>query len=146
MFDVDNSFIEQDQVSQEFIYNFNIGDNVAMTTGLFYFSQDVSYGENRFGALFAAAGGGLKTHSEFEHEVRGVYANAEISLSEQWDIDSRRSKSPGKKKTSKSDSLQALWVVWVLPAADPRTCDFNFMDDEDWSNFTYKAGLQISCQ
>jgi iron complex outermembrane recepter protein len=141
LFDVDNTFIEQDQVSQEIIYNVELNDRLELTAGAFYFDQEVEYGENRLGLLFAAAGGSLKTYSVIEHEVRGVYLTANVSLTDQWllSIGGRQS---WEEKDVKIGQFASSLGCMGFTGSDPRTCDFNFMDDEDWSNFTYKLNVQ----
>ena len=141
IFDVNNSFIEQDQISQEFIYNVDLTDSVALSTGLFYFDQEFTYGERRFGALFAAAGGGLQAHAEVEHEVRGIYAQADIDLSEKWILTIGARQSWEKKEANVGQFASSLNCTDVVDT-NPRTCPFNFSDDDDWSSLTSKVGIQ----
>lgn len=143
IFDVNNSFIEQDQISQEFIYNVDLTDTIALSTGAFYFSQEYEYGERRFGALFAAAGGGLQSHAESEHEVRGVYVQTDIDLSEAWTLTLGLRQSWEDKDVSIGQFGSSLSCTDVQDL-DPRTCEYNFFDDEDWSNLTYRAGIQFT--
>ena len=142
IFDVNNSFIEQEQFSQELIFNTSISETVDLTTGFFYFDQEFKYGERRFGALFAALGGGLQAHSSTDHQVAGLFAQADIALSEQWVLTLGGRQSWEEKDTQIGQFGSSL-ACTGLGGTDPRTCPFNFEGEDDWSNFTYKAGIQF---
>ena len=142
IFDVNNSFIEQDQFSQELIYNASLTDSVDLTAGLFYFDQEFTYGERRFGALFAAAGGGLQAHSVTDHQVVGLFAQADFALSEQWILTLGGRQSWEEKDTQIGQFGSSLSCTG-FGGEDPKQCTFNFEGGDDWSNFTYKAGIQF---
>ena len=142
IFDVNNSFIEQEQFSQELIFNTSISETVDLTTGLFYFDQEFNYGERRFGALFAALGGGLQAHSSTDHQVVGIFAQADFAISEQWVLTLGGRQSWEEKETQIGQFGSSL-ACTGFGGTDPRTCPFNFEDKDDWSNFTYKAGIQF---
>lgn len=46
-FDVDDTLIDQDQFSQEFVYNITLADRYNVTTGAYYFDQSYDYQEHR---------------------------------------------------------------------------------------------------
>ncbi len=142
IFDVNNTFIEQNQFSQELIYNTGLSTGVDLTAGLFYFDQQFTYGERRFGALFAAAGGGLQAHSVTDHQVVGLFAQADIALSELWVLTLGGRQSWEEKDTEIGQFGGSLSCTGFV-SNDPRDCAFNFEGDDDWSNFTYKAGIQF---
>ena len=142
IFDVNNGFIEQEQFSQEVIYNLDITESIDLTAGLFYFDQEFKYGERRFGALFAAAGGGLQAHSETEHQVVGLFAQADIALAEQW-ILTLGGRQSWEEKDTQVGQFGSSPSCTGFGGADPKTCAFNFTGGDDWSNFTYKAGVQF---
>ena len=142
IFDVNNSFIEQDQFSQEFIYNVDLSDRVDLTTGFFYFDQEFTYGERRFGALFAAVGGGLQAHSVTDHQVVGLFAQADFALSEQW-ILTLGGRQSWEEKDAQIGQFGGSLSCTGFASTDPKDCAFNFEDGDDWSNFTYKAGIQF---
>ena len=47
LFDVMDTDIDQDQFSQEFVYNITLRDRYNVTTGAYYFDQDYEYAEHR---------------------------------------------------------------------------------------------------
>ena len=142
IFDVNNSFIEQEQFSQEFIYNVDLNERVDLTAGFFYFDQEFTYGERRFGALFAALGGGLQAHSVTDHQVIGIFAQTDIALSEQWILTLGGRQSWEEKDTQIGQFGSSLSCTG-FGGDDPKQCAFNFEGGDDWSNFTYKAGIQF---
>ena len=142
IFDVNNTFIEQDQFSQELIYNARLTDSVDLTAGFFYFDQDFTYGERRFGALFAAAGGSLSAHSVTDHQVVGLFAQADFALSEQWVL-TLGGRQSWEEKDARIGQFAGSPSCTGFVSTNPRECDFNFAGDDDWSNFTYKAGIQF---
>ena len=142
IFDVNNSFIDQEQFSQEFIYNVDLNERVDLTAGFFYFDQEFTYGERRFGALFAALGGGLQAHSVTDHQVVGLFAQTDIALTEQWILTLGGRQSWEEKDTQIGQFGSSLSCTG-FGGDDPKQCAFNFEGGDDWSNFTYKAGIQF---
>ena len=142
IFDVNNSFIEQEQFSQELIYNLGLNERLDLTAGFFYFDQEFTYGERRFGALFAALGGGLQAHSVTDHQVVGIFTQADIALSEQWILTLGGRQSWEEKDTQIGQFGSSLSCTG-FGGNDPKQCAFNYEGDDDWSNFTYKAGIQF---
>ena len=142
LFELNNTFIEQEQFSQELIYNLDVTETIDLTAGFFYFDQEFTYGERRFGALFAAAGGGLMAHSETDHQVVGLFAQADIALSEQW-ILTLGGRQSWEEKDVQLGQFGSSVSCTGFGGTDPSTCAFNFTGGDDWSNFTYKAGIQF---
>ena len=142
LFDVNNTFIDQKQFSQELIYNLDITETIDLTAGFFYFDQEIKYGERRFGALFAAAGGALQAHSETDHQVVGLFAQADFALSAQW-ILTLGGRQSWEEKSVQVGQFGSSLSCTGFAGTDPRTCAFNFTGDDDWSTFTYKGGIQF---
>ncbi len=73
-----NAITEQDQISEELRYAGTFG-NLALTTGLYYFQQDLFYIENRelFGGGLVVSGGGEGDFSTWGAFVAGDYALTE---------------------------------------------------------------------
>lgn len=145
LFDVNNSFIEQDQISQEFLLNIDVSDNVSLTTGLFYFDQSWEYGERRFGALFGAAGG-LHAHATGDHQVTGLFAQADIGFGDSWTLTLGGRYSQEDKDVAigqfGAGLVDGTFNCTDLVGTDPRDCPPNFFGDEDWSSFSPKVGIQ----
>lgn len=157
LFDVNNSYLSQEQFSQEFVYNWALANGTQFTAGVYYFDQNYQYGERRFGILFAPFGtgkdpvlgadvGGLQTQSDTDHEVMGLFLQADIRLGANWNL------TLGGRYTSEEKStaigqfgaglLDGSLNCTDLVSQDPRDCPPNFRGKEDWGNFTPKVGLQ----
>ncbi len=157
LFDVNNSFVEQDQVSQEFLYNIDLGERTSLTAGLYFFDQSWEYGERRFGILFAPFGtgtdpvlgaptGGLHAHGFGDHSVTGIFAQAEIDLTDQWilTVGGRYSEEDKEIWSGQFGAglLDGSNNCTDLVSTDPRDCPPNFTGSEDWGSFTPKVGIQ----
>ncbi len=157
IFDINNSYLAQDQFSQEFVYNLSIGEKTSLTTGVYYFNQSYQYGERRFGTRFAPYGdtvdpvlgapvGGLHTQSDTDHEVMGAFLQADIGLGEKWVLTLGGRYSREEKATAigqfGAGIVDGTFNCTDLVSKDPHDCPPNFFGKEDWNNFTPKAGLQ----
>jgi iron complex outermembrane recepter protein len=126
----------QDQLSDELRYAGTFGP-VSLTTGLYWFTQDLSYFENRIlanGAINSTLGG------EQSHDAYGVFAQADIALSDAWVLTLGARYSQEEK-----DARIATFVPSTAASAcnfDAQTCNFGFADSEKWSDTTPKVGLQ----
>ena len=146
LFDINNGFLDQDQFSQEFVYNMVFDNGTELTTGVYYFDQTYKYGEHRFGALFATLGGGLTTNSTTDHEVLGAFAQADIKMGDSWVLTLGGRFSTEEKKTQigqfASGLLDGTLNCTDFVSTNPADCPPNFSGKEDWSNFTPKVGVQ----
>ena len=131
-----NTSIDQSQLSNELRYAGRFGAT-ALTTGLYWFSQDLAYYENRLLPLngLDITGGGLQ-----DHEAMGVFAQADVDLNESWVL------TLGGRYSIEEKDAQ---VATINPVVTGSTmCDLNgcaiydFKDSESWSAFTPKVGLQ----
>ena len=129
---------EQDQFSTELRYAGSFG-NTYLTTGLYYFTQDLSYVERRDIPVVPVVlvGGG-----DQETDTFGLFAQVDIDISDQFTINL------GARWT---DEEKTANVAALLPQPNGGTnsCSidggctvFEFNDTESWSNFSPKIGFQ----
>jgi len=128
-----NTAIEQSQVSNELRYAGRFGAT-ALTTGIYWFSQDLEYYENRILPLSGPGldwtGGGVQ-----DHEALGIFAQADIDLNEAWVLTLG-----GRYSTEDKDAKIATIPVNLCTLDGCAAYDFE--DSESWSDFTPKVGLQ----
>ena len=120
----------QDQLSNELRYAgmFNDG-KISLTTGAFWFTQDVQYFDER---------GGIGFGGEQEHTAVGYFLQTDINLNETvvLTLGGRYSKEDKDAKVASFSPPAGLCDLNTLK------CTFDFKDDEDWDSFTPKVGLQ----
>ncbi len=131
---------DQDQISNELRYAGGFGP-VEVTAGLYYFTQDIIYNENRsiFGGAVRQSGGGIQ-----DHKVFGVFANSD------WTATDKLTVNAGIRYTREKKEVQVASLTAPKPGAtipgfcrvNEGTCPFDFEDSDSWSNIDYKAGLQ----
>ena len=133
-FSVFNGFakLDQDQLSNELRYAGNFGP-VSITSGVYYFTQDIDYIERRmlFGGAANFTGGG-----KLETETWGFFSQADISLTDQLVLTLG-----GRYSTEKKEGDVANLALNGCDI-DSGACVFDFSDSEDWDSFTPKIGLQ----
>ncbi|MEL7029413.1 MAG: TonB-dependent receptor, partial [Pseudomonadota bacterium] len=124
---------DQKQISNELRYSGTF-DFVDVTTGVYYFSQDIDYVEGRF--LFdntvVTSGGGDQEQSTF-----GVFGAADLQVADPLTLNL------GVRYTREKKDVN---IAQILPGGcnEARTqCNTTFSDDETWSNVSPRAGLQF---
>ncbi|HEY8570325.1 TonB-dependent receptor [Microbulbifer sp.] len=139
-----SSVIDQSQISNELRYSGRFG-STSVTSGLYWFSQDLKYMEGRqiLGVLAALGppydqlfpqmhiGGGLQ-----DHEAKGVFTQADIDLNEAWVL------TLGGRYSWEEKDVQ-IAAIQQNNGCDMSGCGtYEFNDSEKWSAFTPKVGLQ----
>ena len=138
---------EQEQISNELRYSGTF-NRLGVTTGVYYFNQDLSYDEERFlsflmflppqagGVPFDFFGGGRQ-----EHQVWGAFANLDFDITDTITL------TGGLRYTEEDKDAD---VAYVIPRAEPcsvvdSTCPFGgtsgFSDSDSWSNLNPKVGV-----
>jgi len=135
LFDVQNTGIEQEQFSQEFIYAGKLSQTVDLTAGVFYFDQRYHYRENRF--LGSLAEPDWYTLSNTDHAVAGLFLQTDIAISPEWNLTLGGRYSREKKEAAIAQLASSPGCFISFD-----TCLPNFDDDKRWNNFTPKVGLQ----
>ncbi|MFA0810046.1 TonB-dependent receptor [Microbulbifer epialgicus] len=127
------SSLEQSQVSNELRYAGRFGPT-ALTSGLYWFSQDLSALERRIlnGGKKIIGGGGKQDHSTY-----GIFAQADIDLNEAWVL-TLGGRYSIEEKDTKIASVPLNFCTMNGCAA------YDFEDSESWNAFTPKVGLQWS--
>ncbi|MGQ2936386.1 MAG: TonB-dependent receptor, partial [Sphingopyxis sp.] len=124
--------IAQSQLSDELRYAGKFGD-VDVTTGLYYFTQDIRYGERRtlLGGRQIVSGGGAQDQTTW-----GVFASADWHLSETLTLNL------GGRYTWERKTVQVSTLRPNGCNLDTIICTTNFADSDKWKGFTPKIGLQ----
>ncbi|MGS2723890.1 TonB-dependent receptor [Porticoccus sp. GXU_MW_L64] len=132
----------QDQISNELRYNGRfLDEKFELTAGLFYFEQDLLYGEARdlLGGALTQDGGGVLDQSTF-----GVFVSGEYQLTDAWSINAGLRWSDEQKDVEISSlALNVNAPCFVVPG-DPRSttaCVPDFIDSFNTSNLSPKVGL-----
>lgn len=129
------SDLEQKQISNELRYAGAFGA-LELTTGLFYFDQEIAYTENRYIPPITAlpfSGGGRQ-----DHTVWGVFAQGDYDLTDALTVILGLRYSYEEKDAD---------IAYTIPRAaecsvTDSTCPDDVSDRNDWSNVTPKLGLQ----
>ncbi len=148
---------QQEQVSNEFRFNGQLGNATYLTTGLYYFQQEVKYQENRlvfagapFNTLVNQYGGGIQ-----DHDTWGVFASLDFDVSETLTLTAGLRYSEEEKEVK----IRSLVLSTTPGTNNPRNipagqcdviggnCAYDFTvasgdpAKEDWSNITPKLGF-----
>ncbi|WP_445362167.1 TonB-dependent receptor [Microbulbifer sp. ANSA003] len=129
-----DSSVDQSQLSNELRYAGRFG-RTAITAGVYWFSQDVTYLENRLladgeGGIFDWTGGGVQDHSTY-----GFFTQADIDLDEAWVL------TLGGRYSSEEKDAKIASIPLNLCTLDGCAA-YDFEDSESWNAFTPKIGLQ----
>lgn len=138
--------LDQEQISNELRYAGTFG-NADITTGLYYFNQEISYTENRNLPPLSAAqfyGGG-----EQDHTVYGIFGQLDYAFTDRFN---------GIFGLRYSQEEKDAAITYIRPRPECSvvggTCPTDgtnpfvpgenngFTDDEEWSNVTPKVGFQ----
>ena len=137
---------EQDQISNELRYAFTTADGKwDVTTGIYYFQQDISYREDRWAGLALLVGVPLPVINtvnlggDLDHQTWGVFGSADYSLSDELSL------TVGLRYTNEEKDAHIINTdptVGGTPCVDPtfNSCTFDPLSD-DWQNWTPKIGL-----
>lgn len=131
---------EQDQISNELRYAGNfLDDKLSLTTGLFYFEQDIDYQESRENLVIALGG-------SMEHTTWGIFTSGDYSMTDALTL------TAGIRYTEEEKDAEIIGLNALdgssgtgAPGGPCRdTASFNCTIVElsdDWSNVTPKLGL-----
>jgi len=124
--------IAQSQLSDELRYAGKFG-TVDVTTGLYYFTQDIRYGERRtlLGGRQLVSGGGAQDQTTW-----GVFASAD------WHLSDTLTLNLGGRYTWERKAVQVSTLRPNGCNLDTIICTTNFADSDKWKGFTPKIGLQ----
>ena len=134
--------MDAEQVSNELRYNGVFAGRINVTTGVFYFENDVVYHERRNllglltpdGSPFLTQDGG----GEYEVETTGVFAAVD------YDLNDLLTFSAGLRYTSEEKDAAIVSLIRNLNSPCSvleGTCAFDFVDDEEWDSWSPKIGV-----
>lgn len=145
--------IRQDQASAELRYAGSfMDDKLALTTGGYYFTQNIDMAAYR--DLDGTAIGGSKTPrftygGSLDHKTWGVFANGDyqladnilVSLGMRYTYEEKEVEAAG--AFVATNSLPGLGVALGGCVFEPQIqCAPDFIDDDDWSNWTPRVAVQ----
>ena len=125
--------IKQWQFSNELRYAGTFGA-FDVTSGLFYFDQDINYAESRVlsnGAL-VVPGGGRQYQSTF-----GVFTTVD------WHLTDKLTLNVGARYSTEKKSVQVAAIGVGGCNLDLLICNYNFTNKKTWNGFTPKVGSQF---
>ncbi|MEM1153239.1 MAG: TonB-dependent receptor [Pseudomonadota bacterium] len=144
------SWLQAEQFSNELRYNGYFADRLNLTTGIYYFNNEITYherrnllgiavpGDDRFGQ--SQDGGG-----EYEVETLGVFAAVDYDLTDKLTL------TTGIRYTQeeKDAKIASLILNVTGPSLDQAalcnvtqgTCPYDFVDDEKWDSWSPKVGF-----
>ncbi|MGV6820017.1 MAG: TonB-dependent receptor [Parvularcula sp.] len=127
--------IEQDQTSNELRYAGRFNDNLDVTAGVFYFTQDLAYSEQRIllGGALTQAGGGVQ-----DHETFGIFVSGDMEVSE------RMSLNAGLRYTDETKDVQIASLIANINSpcnVVKGECPFDFTDRFSTNNWSPKVGF-----
>ncbi len=133
-----NALLYQDQWSNELRYSGTFG-RVSVTTGVYYFTQDIDYREQRliFGGLSNRIGGG-----EQEGDTWAIFTQFDIALNDQWTLNLGGRYSEEDKKAKVANITDASRLGPNQCTISSGCAGYNFSDSDNWYSFTPKVGLE----
>lgn len=124
---------KQDQISNELRFAGTFMDgNLDLTTGLYYFEQDIEYRESRYifgGSVLRALGG------DMDHKTWGAFVNNDYHLTSALTL------TAGLRYTK--EEKDAAVITGVCTDVANFGCNFDDLNDE-WSNWTPKIGFNYA--
>lgn len=130
------SSIDQDQLSNELRYSGG-WDNMYLTAGIYYFTQEFTYLENRQIPPVGFPPPGITGGGTQDQTTWGIFATADFPLSDTITLN------VGGRFTDEEKEAMIATIPFNL-CTFPGGCpahDFN--DSRSWDNFTPKVGIQI---
>ncbi|MBT8084705.1 MAG: TonB-dependent receptor [Woeseia sp.] len=125
--------IDQDQLSNELRYAGSF-DNIYVTTGLYYFEQDLLYLERRIiqgGALDITGGGNQQS------DTLALFGSVDIAYGDNYTLNL------GARFTREEKDAQIATILFNLCTIDGGCAAVDFKDSRKSTNFAPKVGLQI---
>ena len=131
-----------DQFSNELRYNGTFG-KAYLTTGIYYFTQEVDYREQRDLFKFTGAGPTFIGGGVQKQDTSAIFAQVDYAFSDLFTMNFG-----GRYTSEKKDAKIATIFV---PAVTGSGCtiedgcdNYDFVDDNSWTSFTPKIGFQMT--
>ncbi|MGB5245843.1 MAG: TonB-dependent receptor, partial [Woeseia sp.] len=125
--------LDQDQISNELRYSGSF-DNVYVTTGVYYFQQDLLYLERRLipSVPLDITGGG-----DQQSDTLALFSSVDIEYGDIYTLNL------GARYTREKKSAQISGLLFNRCTIDGGCTGFDLDDSRSWSNFSPKIGIQI---
>jgi iron complex outermembrane receptor protein len=125
-----------EQFSNELRYSGLFLDKLFLTTGFYYFQNDIGYHEQRnlaFGTILQNGGG------DYEVETFGLFMNADYDLTERLTLTAGLRWTHEEKEAEVTNlTLNTGTVCHIIRGP---ACPSHFKDEESWNNLSPKIGL-----
>ncbi len=131
----------QEQLSNELRYAGEFGDTF-LTTGIFWFTQEINYHERR--ELLGVATGGLAPAltqdggGDYEVDSIAWFGEIDYAINDQWNLVAGLRFTD---ETKKADIASLVFNVNSPCNVVFGTCAFDFSDEEDWQAWSGKLGF-----
>lgn len=130
-----NAELNAEQFSDELRYNVVFNENVNLTTGLYYFTNEMNYYEGRvyFGGAQTLDGGG-----NYTVDTLGAFVAMDYNLSDALTL------SIGGRYTQEKKDVEIASLIFNVNSpcnVVDGTCPYDFVDDKTWTNFSPKVGF-----
>ncbi|TGD74311.1 TonB-dependent receptor [Mangrovimicrobium sediminis] len=145
------TWTEAEQFSNELRYSGTFADRAAVTTGLYYFTNDIDYHERR--ELLGIATGGIAPAAIFDGggyysvDTYAAFGALDYNLTDSLILNLGLRYTYEEKEAEVASLSQnisqggAPTCNLVSPAPGEATCTPDFIDDEDWSSWSPKVGM-----
>ncbi|MBV44866.1 MAG: hypothetical protein CML87_03350 [Rhodobiaceae bacterium] len=159
--------IDQEQISQELRYASSFSDTFDITVGLYYFQQDLMYGEQRAqgGRVGKVTPGvddpanpyGIRSpaHDQLDHEAQAVFAEA------RWELNDTQAMIVGGRYTEETKDV-SMCIIYTGSCKGPQTPPFenaggwihgwgavngwDVQDKQTWKSFSPKVAFEFRPQ
>lgn len=127
---------DQDQLSNELRYAGSF-DNLYLTTGLYYFTQEFTYLENRQIPPVGFVPPGITGGGTQDQTTIGLFAQVDVQVSDSITLNF------GGRYTQEEKDAKIASILFNTCTLDTGCASFDFIDSRDWDNFTPKVGIQV---
>ena len=127
---------EQDQLSNELRYSGG-WDNLFLTAGLYYFTQEFTYLENRVIPPSGILPPGITGGGRQDQTTTGIFAQVD------WRVSESVTFNLGGRFTQEEKEAQIATIPLNLCTLAGGCPAYDFADSRDWDNFTPKVGIQV---
>ncbi len=128
---------EQDQISNELRYS-GSWENVYLTTGIYYFTQELTYLENRIIPPVGLVPPGMTGGGTQDQTTTGVFAQVD------WQVSDSVTFNFGGRFTREEKDARIATISPFSGCTFPEGCPaHDLVDSRDWDNFTPKVGIQV---
>jgi iron complex outermembrane recepter protein len=129
--------LQQDQLSNELRYAGSF-DNVYLTSGIYYFTQQFDYIENRVIPPVGLGPPGITGGGTQDQTTWGFFAQVD------WQVSDWVTFNFGGRYTYEEKDAQIATIPFNLCSLATGCAAFDFKDSRDWDNFTPKVGIQVT--